>query len=258
MKIGLYQGPSCQGNQRRTFAEIRQAATAAGTAGACMVVFPELFLSGYNQPEIIPEIAQHAGGEWDAKLREIAHETHCGICVGWPERVGQDVYNSASVYSKDGDLLGLYRKRQLFGEMEKTLFQSEDQYCLFTLEDRNVGLLICYDIEFPEHARSLAENGADLILVPTANGSEFPRISTCLVPARALESAISVAYVNYCGTENDITYSGQTAAYGPDGAPLCQAGTGECLQIITIPTRAEFDTKALSTQLKDIRKAVSL
>jgi predicted amidohydrolase len=74
---------------------------------------------------------------------------------------------------------------------------------LVELEGWKLGLLICYDLEFPENARRLALAGAELILVPTANMVPFDFVADVTVRARAFENQCYVAYANYCGHEGD-------------------------------------------------------
>ena len=91
------------------------------------------------------------------------------------------------------------------------------------------GAAICYDIEFPETARLLAVQGADLICVPTANMVGFDAVSEVLLPARGLENQVYVAYANLCGSDEVYQYNGISVIVGPDGKTLARTQRGEVL-----------------------------
>jgi predicted amidohydrolase len=90
-----------------------------------------------------------------------------------------------------------------------------------------LGILICYDVEFPEAVRGLALHGADVVVVPTALMRPYEFVPRVLIPARAYENSVCVAYANHCGREDDLEYPGESCIVGPDGALLARAGDGE-------------------------------
>lgn len=110
--------------------------------------------------------------------------------------------------------------------------------CPSTFHEWKIGLLICYDVEFPETIRSVALTGADLILVPTALTGEYPCVPDFIVPARAVENQIFVAYCNHAGTEGETRFIGKSRLAGPDDPAIAAAGDGECLLIATITQEA--------------------
>ena len=86
-----------------------------------------------------------------------------------------------------------------------------------------IAILICYDIEFPEVARAHAESGTDILFVPTGLMAPFEVVSNILVPARAYENQLYVAYVNRCDVEAELRYCGLSCAISPDGTALARA-----------------------------------
>lgn len=108
------------------------------------------------------------------------------------------------------------------------------------LEGIKIGILICYDVEFPEAVRALALAGAELIAVPTALIRPFDIVARTLVPARAFENQVYVAYAGMCGREGDQGYCGLSCIVGPDGQALARAGTGPALLF------ADIDPAAIS------------
>ena len=145
-------------------------------------------------------------------------------------------------------------KLQLFGPMEKGVFQPGDRYSIFDLGDRRAALLICYDVEFAHHVRALHEAGVDLLLVPTANPAGFGVVNDALVPARAYEYRMTVVYANYHGDEAGLAFGGGSVIVGPDGQPLARAGTGESLLVCDLAGLSVLDPGILSTQDQDRRE----
>jgi len=92
------------------------------------------------------------------------------------------------------------------------------------LEGRTLGLMICFDIEFPEVARALALRGADVLVSISANPEAFRRDHEVFVPARALENGVPHLYVNRVGRQSDISFGGTSMAVDPEGTVLIEAG----------------------------------
>lgn len=252
MRIALHQGPPIGGDIEAAFARLDADTRAAALAGARMIVFPELFLPGYNRPDLHGSLAQPADGPWLARVAGIARAAGCGITLGFAERDGDAVYNAAAAFGPDGALIARYRKIQLFGPMEKASFAPGSDYCVFDLGEVKTALLICYDVEFAPHVAALAAQGVTLILVPTANPKGFEHVSTAFVPARAAEMDLTIAYANYCGTEGGLDYGGHSLIAGPDAGIIAAAGAGPALLIAEIALPVALNPR--STQRADFRK----
>lgn len=255
MKLALYQGPSPAGNPEAAFATIEGKLLAAAAAGADMMVFPELFLPGYNQRQLHPSLAQPQGGPWEERLVSLAKSAACGLTIGWAERDGNHLYNSASAFDARGQRLAHYRKLQLYGEMEQSVFTPGNDYVLFELGGVRTGLLICYDVEFAPHCRAMKERGAELLLVPTANPAGFEHVPDVLLPARAIETNMTIAYANYCGQDKGLSFGGGSLVVGSDGRDLAKAGSSETLLITDLDGGTNIDPTRVSAQLKDFREA---
>jgi predicted amidohydrolase len=255
MKLALYQGPPTDGDVAGALTRLQGLVRAAGIAGARMLVLPELFLPGYNRPDLHRTLAQPLAGDWITSVRDMARDAGCGVTLGWAERDGNRVYNAATAISPEGGILGHYRKIQLFGPLENAAFSRGDRgYALFDFLGRRFGLLICYDIEFPGHAAALRDRGAQVILVPTANPVGYDHVQQVLVPARAYESRTVIAYANWAGTEAGLTFGGLSLIAGPDARPLAQAAaTGEALLIVDLAAADAIPAERLSTQDFDWR-----
>lgn len=253
MKLSLYQGPSPAGDVEQAFSVIEIRLAEAAAAGAVMVVFPELFLPGYNIGAGHHDVAQPIDGAWIKKLSNLARDTNCAITIGFPERDGLSIYNSAVSINQNGELLARFRKIQLWGEKENALFAPGDHYTTFDWQGRKVGLLICYDVEFPEHVRALRRMGCELILVPTANMAPYTYVAKTLVPARAHENNVSIVYANYCGQERDLDYVGLSVIVAADGVPIEFAGIKDETLLHANLHALRGEKAMLGSQIEDFR-----
>ena len=113
-------------------------------------------------------------------------------------------------------------------------------------------MLICYDVEFPEATRALALAGADLIAVPTANMAEYDFVARSLVPVRAYENQLFVAYANFTGPEGALQYGGLSVVAGPDGATLAQAEREETLLIATLDEKRLTAARKAAQHVRDL------
>jgi predicted amidohydrolase len=238
------------GDVEQAFATIARELRSAAAAGAEMAVFPELFLPGYNSDRI-EALAEPLDGAWIARLRDMARQAGCGLTTGYAERAGAELCNSAVAIGADGAVLANYRKIQLYGLREKAMFAPGDRYALFEVAKRRAALLICYDIEFSGHVAALAQLGVELILVPTANMVPFQHVCRITVPAHAVNHAVAIVYANFCGTEGDLTYCGESLIVARDGVVLAHAGAGPATLIVDLDH--PVDPERLSTQGRDWR-----
>ena len=203
------------------------------------MVFPEAFVTGYNiGAGRLAELAEPADGPAVQRLAAIARRAGIAILAGYAERDGDAVYNSAVLVDRDGSTAANYRKTHLFGHVDREAFTAGDGFALADLDGLRVGVLVCYDIEFPEAARALALRGAQLIAVPTSLMEPAVEVAETLVPARALENQVFVAYANRVGDEGDLHYVGRSCVAGPTGAVTRAAPEGETLLIADVDPAA--------------------
>ncbi|GAA3058627.1 MULTISPECIES: carbon-nitrogen hydrolase family protein [Actinomycetes] len=246
----------------RALSRTDRLAAEAATSGADLLVLPEMHLSGYAIGRgAVEAFAQEPGGPALTRMAEIARTYGVAICHGFPERDGHRVYNSAAFIDEHGTELLRWRKLHLFGDVDARQFDragfSDEgltgEGLVADWRGWSVGLAICYDIEFPETARRLALAGADLVVVPTANMVGFEAVSRLLVPARALENQMYVAYANYTGEDPEFQYNGLSLIAGPDGAPVVAAGAGEGLLIGRISAERLVASRRENPYLEDRR-----
>ena len=249
MRIALYQGPSPRGATEAGLAALERSLRAAAAAGADVLVMPEIFLPGYNQPDVAARA--RTAGDWGALLSPRVAAAGVALVIGLPEAAEGATFNAALAFGADGRLIATYRKVQLYGAREQALYRPGDAYGLVEIAGVRCGLMICYDVEFAPHVAALAARGAEVVLVPTANMMPFVHVPDHTVPAMAACHGVAIAYANWCGAEGDLTYTGGSVIVGPHGEVLARAGQGPALLIADLPLR---DPARLSTQATDLRR----
>lgn len=252
MRIAVCQASATLGDKAKNIAAVSRTAQTASSWNADLLVLPELFLTGYNLGPRVKDLAEPRSGPSLTSIAEIAREAKCAIVIGFPELDGAEVFNSSALIDAEGNLLAVYRKVHLFGPKEKDVYSPGSELIVCRLGGLQIGMAICYDIEFPEFARELKRRGADVVIVPTANMEPYFEVPKTFIRARALENGLFVAYANYCGTEGDLKYTGLSGVTGPDGIDLARAGPhGEALLLVELP--AAYPSNLLSTQVDDLR-----
>src|SRR5918993_274093 len=139
---------------------------------ADLIAFPELFLSGYTVTDVDGLAVRLDDPELES-LADVAREHSTALIVGAAERVSDGVANSAICMDERGDLVAVYHKVQLYGGDESDAFVAGDELLVAELCGVKVGLMICFDVEFPEVARALARAGAELLVTISANMEPF-------------------------------------------------------------------------------------
>ncbi len=250
MRLALMQAPSLSGDIDLACAQAEVALNAAATLGAAALVLPEVWLQGYNQPDI-PRHAIARDSLPMQRLSAAAKASRTHLVVGYAERDGDRIFNSAACFGADGALLANYRKVQLYGPRERALYTPGSAFATFLLGSETAALLICYDLEFAPHVKTLADRGVTLILVPTANMHPFSHVARHTVPAMSANHGVTIVYANYCGQEGDLAYVGGSLIAGPHGEILAQAGETASFLLADVPGR---DPARLSTQSADLRR----
>ena len=239
---------------RPAFRTVEQALEDTGTAaseavrrGAHLLITPELFLCGYGDTQAVQTMAQPRNSAIMEDFARIAARHGIGLVLGYPERDGARLYNSAAVFSRNGERLHDYRKTTLPNDFERGCFATGLGPGVFEFMDMRCSVVICYDIEFPELARRAAERGADLLLVPTALRASWRVVSDSVVPARAYENGMFVAYCDFARQASGASFSGASTVCAPNGAALVRNDGQAGLLIATVDTdavasrRREFD-----------------
>ncbi len=152
MRIALYQCSPLPLDIAGNLQRLAQQARIAAQQGAELLVCPEMFLTGYNiGAEAAHELAQLRDGPAASRIAAMAQANGIAILYGYPERHDGEVYNAVQLIDAKGNSLGNYRKTHLYGELDRSMFCPGDgkQSTLIELNGWRLGLLICYDVEFP-------------------------------------------------------------------------------------------------------------
>lgn len=257
LTLALLQCPSQPGDVAANLERLQQAARQARAQGADLLLLPEMYLTGYAiGAEAVQALAQPASGAYHQAVARIARAHDLAIVFGYPERdAAGPVYNAAQWIDRTGALVLNYRKTHLYGDMDRRQFSAgavdDTPAALGQLQGWNIGLLICYDVEFPENTRRLALAGADAVLVPTANMDRYDFVPNTLVPTRAFENQMVLAYANYCGQEGTLRYGGLSSVVDALGQPLAQGGRNEGLLLARLDSAALDEARRQQTHLRE-------
>ncbi|MEU5028317.1 carbon-nitrogen hydrolase family protein [Streptomyces milbemycinicus] len=232
----------------------------AAEAGARVVVFPEKFLTGY-EPELIrgdPErcAVQAGGDERLGPLLTACRDTGTVAIVGAAVHDAGELYVSALVIDSDGGWAARYDKQILF-RSERDIYRPGRAGCTVEVDGWRLGLGICYDSGFPEHARAAALDGCHAYLVgalfSVGNGYHESRM---WFPARAFDNTMYTLLANHVGTTGGWDTCGASAVWDPTGRLVAEAGPTEAELVV-----ADLDPEHLRrareahTMLADFRDA---
>ncbi|MCK6579072.1 MAG: carbon-nitrogen hydrolase family protein [Anaerolineae bacterium] len=183
-----------------------------------LIVFPELITSGYELGVRFTEMAQRVPGPAVNLISQRANEYGVYVAFGMvvKERVESVLYNSAILLGPEGDLVEVYNKVHLRGE-ERMAFREGFKMPVVETEMGTIGLMIGYDLAFPEVARSLVLDGAEIVCV-LANweASAVDEWKTFL-RSRAYENAVFMVGANRVGEDVTLTFGGESMIVGPRG-----------------------------------------
>jgi predicted amidohydrolase len=251
MRIAVYQCALGGADAERRLERLEWALRQPATAGADIVVCPELFMSGYNVGDRLEQAAQPIEGPFARAVAGLARAHAKAIIYGYPERDGERVFNSAACYGPDGVLMANHRKLVLPPGFERQYFRAGDRLTLFDIGDFKCALIVCYDAEFPEIVRAAARKGAQLVIAPTALNRIWESVATRLIPTRAFENGVYFVYANHAGEEGGITYLGKSCIVAPDGEDAARAGAAEQVIAARIELQAVNEARARLPYLRD-------
>ncbi|MFB8105412.1 carbon-nitrogen family hydrolase [Streptomyces sp. NPDC056007] len=217
----------------------RAASLVVAQRGADLVVLPELWPVGAFAYTLFEQEAEPLQGPTHEVMAKAAAEAGVWLHAGsFVERAPDGtLYNTALVFSPDGERSALYRKIHRFGfdKGEAAMMGAGDELVTVALPQTTLGLATCYDLRFPEQFRGLVDAGAE-ILVVSAGWPERRRAHwTLLAQARAVENQAYVLALGTAGSHADVPQAGHSIAVDPWGEVLAEAGADE--EILTV----EFD-----------------
>ena len=222
---------------------------------ADVIVFPELALTGYPPEDLLLRPGMHE--RISTVLQELTAQVKGIIAlVGYPEKTDKGLYNAVAVLEK-GQCTAIARKNYLPNYSvfdEKRYFNSADESCVFTVNDKQLGICICEDIWYAEPVKNVVDAGAQLIL--NLNASPFHGQKTHerenIIRQRVKEVKVPVVYANLVGGQDELIFDGQSFVINADEILTHRfAAFEETLDII------EFDSKSLKPLSTSIAPALS-
>jgi len=195
---------------------------------ADLYVFGELSLIGYRCKDELRNLAEPTNGPSITHMKKIAKDRKCYIIFGMPlkdNNVEGLIHNAAVLIHPDGKT-DTYNKwfMPTFGPFEEKIFFDEGENLkVFKTKFGKIGLLICYDLFFPEICKAYSLQGADILICISATPSTTRKYFEKLLPARALENTTFLVYVNLVGTQEDLIFWGGSQIYDPMGDLLTRS-----------------------------------
>ncbi|WP_182579966.1 carbon-nitrogen hydrolase family protein [Staphylococcus gallinarum] len=241
MKISLAQFEPNLGDLRKNINDICDILIEESQFHSDLILFPELSISGYIQEaELLDRVAIADTSRIFQKIKDTCVQYNVDTVLSYPEVDGHHYYITAIYIDHKGEIIGKYRKTHLFAN-EQLLFQRGDDFVVVPSRFGNIGLMICYDLEFPEVARILKLKGAELILISTANMAPYQQHQDIYIASRALENEIPVAIANQFGVNGVLEFFGHSAVYDHNANCLLQVGDLATVERVDLPQTVERD-----------------
>src|SRR5690625_1250219 len=208
-----------------------------------LILFPELCLTGYFIQDFDVDLEERTSVLSIRYMRKLCREFQIYTVFSWPE-LGDDgqIYNSACLINRQGDVAGNYRKVHLY-DREKEIFEHGHSFDVFETELGRIGIMVCFDLDFPESSRILNMKDADIILVPTNNFYPYERYQESYLKSRSMENEIPIAICNRTGKEQNLEYFGESAIYDADGHQLLKLNHESQSETVEVNLNMERDVK---------------
>ena len=227
-KILLAQISCKPGDKTGNLGKMERAAKRAKQQGAELLVLPEMSLTGYLVRDQLFDLAEQVPGPSTKLVEKISEETGVHIIFGMPElsaNTQATLHNTAVLVSPKG-FVGKYRKMYLPTHSvfeEKRYFRPGYAPAVFNTDLGKIGLIICYDLYFPEVVRLARLEGAQLIVCISASPAVRRVFFEILTAARAIENTAYLAFVNLAGIEDGLQFWGGSRVVAPNGRVQVQA-----------------------------------
>jgi predicted amidohydrolase len=259
MKLGIAQTRACQTAEDSLY-KAKGMLKQAASQQIDLLVFPEMFMAAPDRQEDILQIAEPMEGNFVHELCLLAREASLSLGAGvWEKVPGQErVYNSYVLINAQGSIQAVYRKLHLFDALNvqesRLMIPGSELPAVLQVQDFALASVICYDLRFPELFRSLALQGAQLILVPAAwySGPLKEEHWQALLQARAIENTVFIAGAGLMGA----SFCGRSCVVDPYGVLCLQAGEEEQLLSTTLSLQRLGQVRQKLPTLQHVRSDV--
>lgn len=230
MRVACVQIESIPGEGENNLERARAGILRAAEQSADLILLPEMWDTGFYPKADLPQLCDAAERHL-AELASAARHAGAWLAAGSTVTARSGLfYNTARVFDRKGREAARYDKAHLFSMSgEPAVFAKGDRLCTFGLEGMRCGLLLCYDIRFPEAARTLALEGARLLLLPAQWPNARLQVLKLLSAARAAENRMFTAVCNGAGNGLPDAPGGGSRVCGINGEVLCEADDGNAV-----------------------------
>lgn len=251
MQLALAQLPGREGDIAHNLGEALAVIADQGPE-VSLIVFPETHLTGFAEEGHVTDRALSLDGPEIARLIEASREQDCALALGLLERDGSRVFNTTVLITPEDGVALRYRKTHLWPD-ERDLVAPGDRLGCTRWRGHTIGLMICYDLEFPEVARAMAQLGAELLIVTNGNMDPYGPVHTRAAQARAQDNQCFLAMTNRCGKGAGFTFAGGSALVAPDGELLFHAGRDRDVTALSLDRQRLADARRDYDYLADRR-----
>lgn len=241
----------------RNYARVEQIIREAAP-NSDVIVLPELWNTGFFPKEGLERLSDRNGEKTRQLLGGLARELSVHIVGGSVANlIDGAVYNSAYIFDRSGNELGRYDKTHLFSPMgEHESFAAGDHVTVFELDGVRCGILICYDIRFPEWVRTIALKGIDVLFVVSQWPAARIEHVDILTRARAIENQCFLVYANTWAQAGETVYGGHSALIDPLGTVIARADDRACTISGTIDLNSIQSVRESINVYRDRRPAL--
>ncbi|MCG2757146.1 MAG: carbon-nitrogen family hydrolase [Desulfobacteraceae bacterium] len=232
-KAGTFQFDVKLGDIESNLAKVTEGLHILGDRDVNMAVLPEMWSCGFDN-EMLLDHARQTPFIID-KLSRIASKYNMLIAGSLPEVSEKNIFNTIYVIDANGEQAGFYRKIHLFSLTEEDrYFSAGNRAVVCDTSICPIGLMLCYDLRFPELCRSITLKGALVVII----SAQWPRSRInqwdILSQARAIENQVFIIATNRCGKEKGIEFGGRSQIISPTGEILSMAEEEECASVAEI------------------------
>lgn len=255
MKVACLQMDMKLGAAGDNLAHAEKLLTEAAKQGPDVLLLPETWNTGFFPKEGLSKLSSASGADIDALVGGVAKKYGVNVIAGSVSNLRDGrVYNTAFMYDRHGRRIAEYDKTHLFTPMgEDGYYARGDRLCVFKLDEVDCGVMICYDLRFPELARSLVLSGLNVLFVV----SQWPRERIfhlkALLTARAIENQCFAVCCNSCGSAEGTVFGGSSLAVDPLGAVLASCGEKEEIMYADLDLKKVAEIRESIPVLRDRR-----
>ncbi len=214
-----------RGDVEWNLATVKRRISALEKEGMQLILLPEMWSTGFANERLkgLSETTSRVLRD----LSGLSRRLHVTIIGSLPEKREDRVFNTAYVVDSDGTVAGVYRKVHLFSPTGEDRYFTPGRKAVVSKTSLGpIGLMICYDLRFPELCRSLALSGATMVAVVAEWPAERVAHWEVLLKARAIENQVFILGANRCGKDGDLVYAGHSRIISPYGEVMARAGKG--------------------------------